>query len=95
MPTPRATRTATATAGFTVLGVVYQNDEGAPVSESDVVTYAAATGVNYPILSDPNEVGRRFEVDNGIPSLTLLGPGPEVLIRDGYVSTGDIVDALP
>ena len=40
-------------------------------------------------------MSNRFEADGGIPTLSLLKPGAEVVIADGMVSESDIEAALP
>jgi hypothetical protein len=55
-------------------------------------------GLTHPVVADSGfGVTTRF-VDGssiGLPSLSLLGPGAEVLIRNSWVSASDIESALP
>ncbi len=77
-----------------------ENAEGQTPSTEDLYDWAtSAAGVdggNHPVVADSGwGVDNRFEADGGIPTLTLLGPGAEVLIADGYVTGADIEAALP
>jgi peroxiredoxin len=81
--------------GLQVLGLVYENSSYEAPSSIELKSHHDDLGLSYPLLADPDQVGSRFEEDNNIPSLSLLGPGPVVLIRDGSVRSSDIEDALP
>ena len=55
-------------------------------------------GLTHPVVADPDfGVTTRFVDGNsiGLPSLSLLGPGAEVLIRNSWVTASDIESALP
>ncbi|GEM_PF-2428752 len=81
--------------GLQVLGLVFEDGNGDPATQGDVASVADSLGVSYPLLADPDMEGVRFEEDNFVPSLTLFGPGPEVLIRDDRIDNDDIEEALP
>lgn len=40
-------------------------------------------------------MGNRFEQDQGIPSMTLLGPGAEVIVVDSFSAESEIESVLP
>ena len=47
------------------------------------------------MTADDAAVWTRFEVDYGIPSLTLLGPGAVVIAADDMSAVSQIPEALP
>jgi hypothetical protein len=52
--------------------------------------------LTYPVLVDDQGVGMRFEVDDEVPSFTLIGPGAVVLaVDDNKLTTTDIENNLP
>ena len=50
-----------------------------------------------PLLSAAKQLFARYSArgELSLPSMTLIGPGAEVLIADGDVEESDIEDALP
>lgn len=67
-------------------------------SQQDLAAWADTFGLNHPVLSDPDyAVTARF-VDGGtigLPSMTLLIPGVEVLKRDATITENHIKLNLP
>jgi hypothetical protein len=73
-----------------------ENNESATPSKEDLQSWAEEYAVTHPLVADENwAVSNRFEADGGIPTLSLLKPGAEVVIADGRVSESDIEAALP
>jgi hypothetical protein len=70
------------------------NNSGATPSQEDLETWANTYGLSTPVLSDAKGASYRFEVDNYIPTTSLLGPGMEVLIVDGQVTSAAIEEAI-
>ena len=70
------------------------NNSGATPSQEDLESWATTYGLTTPVLSDAEGVSYRFELDNYIPTTSLLGPGMEVLIVDDHVTSADIEEAI-
>jgi peroxiredoxin len=70
------------------------NTSGVP-GQADLQNWANGYGLTFPILSDPNwQVCNGFEVDNYIPSYTLIDREMKLVIRDGYPSASIIASEL-
>ena len=65
--------------GLMVMQALFQNNESAVPTAEDLATWADTYSATFPILSDDSGVGNRFELDGGIPTLTVIGPGAEVV----------------
>ncbi len=80
---------------FLAVYLIAEDIEYNATTTEDAAVWADTHGLTFPVLADANwEVGNRFEVGNGIPSYSLLGPGMEVLIKDGTVTDADIEAAI-
>ena len=77
--------------GFIVLSLLFDISTG----EQAMAWAEANGGLTYPILIDDQGIGSRYEVDGGVPSFTLIGPGAEVIAVDGAISNLDIEAHLP
>ncbi len=75
--------------GFIVLFLLYDVDHW--LEAHDWVQDNGS--LTYPVLVDNQEVGTRFEVDDEIPSFTLIGPGAVVLATDANDLTTEDIDA--
>ena len=81
--------------GFLAIYLIAEDAESNATDTDDAAVWADTYGLTFPVLADAGwTVGNRFEVDFGIASYSLLGPGLEVLIKDGNVSDADIEAAL-
>lgn len=84
--------------GFIVITLLGENTFGQTPSQGDLQDWASSFGIDHPVVADPGfGVASRF-VSGGslyLPSTSLLGEGVEVIKRDAFVSTNDIVNALP
>ena len=79
-----------------VLQVLGENNSGSAPSQEDLEGWADSGGQTFPVLSDPGwSLANRFEVDYGIPTFSLIGPGMEVIAVDDWNSEGMIPDYLP
>jgi len=80
-----------------VITLITENYLQEPPSQEDLNTWADEYGQTFPVLSDAEPVALRYtERDSlSLPSISLFGPGAEILIADGNVSEDDIVAALP
>ena len=84
--------------GFLVITLLGENSFGQTPSQGDLQDWASSFGIDHPVVADPGfSVASRFVTGGSLylPSTSLLGEGVEVIKRDAYVSTADIVDALP
>jgi len=73
------------------MGVYSETDAGALPTTEDLAGWAGTYGIEFPVLEDPNSsIYWRFGTGS-LPSMTLLGPGLEVL-ETGYVAP-DAVEA--
>jgi hypothetical protein len=68
-----------------------------PPNRAELNEWADQYGQTFPVLSDHLEVVNRYSPrgEVSLPSLSLFGPGAEILIADGDVSEEDIISALP
>jgi hypothetical protein len=68
-----------------------------PPNQAELNEWADQYGQTFPVLSDALEVVNRYSPrgEVSLPSLSLLGPGAEVIIADGEVSEADVIAALP
>ncbi len=81
--------------GLMVIGLYTEtNDYELPTSE-DLQGWADTYGLTFAVTADDAAVWTRFEVDYGIPSLTLLGPGAVVVAADDMGAVSKIPEALP
>lgn len=80
---------------FLAIYLIAEDAESNATTTEDAAVWADTYGLTFPVLADANwEVGNRFEVDYGIASYSLLGPGMEVLIKDGSVTDEAIEAAI-
>lgn len=79
------------------ISLITQNYQSEPPSTADLLTWVDDYDQTFPVLSDAEPVVLRYSEREtlSLPSLTLIGPGGEVLIGDGDVTEDDIVAALP
>lgn len=84
--------------GFMVITLVAENYDEQPPTRAELMIWAAAHGIQHPVVADPYyEVTGRYVQGSsiGLPSMTLLGPGAELLSLDTPVDESDIVANLP
>lgn len=84
--------------GLMVITLLGEDAGGRTPDTADLQDWADSFGIDHPVLADPGfGVGARFVNGSSLylPSTSLLGAGATVLARDAYLSTGDILDALP
>jgi len=83
--------------GFMAITLITENYLEEPPSQDDLNTWADEYGQTFPVLSDAEPVALRYtERDSlSLPSISLLGPGAELLVADGDVDEDDIIAALP
>lgn len=75
--------------------LIAEDNESNATDTADAKDWADTHGLTFPVLADAGwTVGNRFELDNYIPTYSLLGPGLEVLIKDGSITDADIEAAL-
>ncbi len=83
--------------GFMAITLITENYQQEPPSQDDLNTWADEYGQTFPVLSDAEPVALRYtERDSlSLPSISLLGPGAELLVADGDIDEDDIIAALP
>ena len=81
--------------GLMIIGIYTQNAESEPPSQEDLQGWAETYGLTFAVTYDDVDVWTRFEVDYGIPLLTLLGPGAVVIAADDMSAVSQIPEALP
>lgn len=82
--------------GLIVIQLLAENNSSATPSEDDLAQWADASGQTHPVVADANwSVSNRFELDYGIPTVSLLAPGMEVVAVDDWASESMIPDVLP
>ena len=83
--------------GFIVVTLITENYDAETPSQDNLEEWAEEYGLTSPVLADGDEVAERYSErgELSLPSMTLIGPGAEVLIADGDVEESDIEDALP
>jgi hypothetical protein len=81
-------------AGLMVLAVYSETEEGALPTADDLAGWASRYGItDTPVMADANSaIYWRFGTGS-LPSMTLLGPGMEVL-ETGWVDEGQIAEHL-
>lgn len=80
--------------GLMILDFLGENASGGAPDQATLVSWA--DGHDYAVLADPNwAISSTGYVSGGIPAISLLGPGAEVIILDGYPQATDIEAALP
>ena len=63
---------------------------------SDLQLWANEFGIHHAVAADPGfAVSRLYNPDNEIPSMTLLGPGAEIVILDQLITEAQILPHLP
>lgn len=65
-------------------------------TEEDLASWADQYGLTFPVVADEGwAIDNRFEQDGGIPTVTLLGPGMEVVAVDTWEAESLIDGVLP
>jgi len=83
--------------GLVVVTLLGEDRVGMPPQLDELETWVDALNLTHPVVADPNlETTYRFVVGNsvGLPSMTLLGRGMEIIIANQWVDDNDIVGAL-
>lgn len=79
-----------------VINAIAENGDYEPPTQEDLVAWADEYGMTFPVVHDEAwGIENRFREDNGIPTISLLGPGAEVVIRDQWVTEAQIEEVLP
>lgn len=84
--------------GFIVITLLGEDMSGRTPAQSDLADWANSFGLTHPVVADANwNVTSRYlrSASFSIPTMTLLGAGPEVILRDTWVSESQIVNNLP
>ena len=81
--------------GFIVVSLMFNDNDYETPDTDDLKSWADNYGLTSPVVADDGSaVGNRFEADGYIPSKTLLGPGAEVVVVDGDISSTTIDELL-
>jgi len=81
-----------------VITLIGENGSGQAPSRAELQEWVDRFGLGHPVVADPGfGVTSRFVVGGsiGLPSMTLLGPGAEVIVADGRVNEQAVLAALP
>ncbi len=81
--------------GLMIIGIYTETVENELPAQEDLQGWADTYGLTFAVTADDAAVWTRFEVDYGIPSLTLLGPGAVVIAADDMSAVSQIPEALP
>ena len=84
--------------GLMIITLLGEDESGGTPGVENLETWADQYGQTFPVVADAGYgVVTRYVSGGsiGLPSITLLGPGAEVVIADGYPQTADIEAVLP
>ncbi len=83
--------------GLIIITLLAENSYGGTPSQADLEDWEAEAGYSgAPVLADPGwGTESKYEQDGYIPTVSLLGPGAEMLIKDVNVSESQIKQVLP
>lgn len=82
--------------GFIAITLLGEDENSQPPDNDDLNAWAEQAGITHPVLADGSwGVSNRYEQDGGIPTLTLVAPGGELVMVDQYVTDADIEAVLP
>jgi len=84
--------------GFIVITLIGETNSGGPPSQADLKEWADRFGLEHPVVEDPGYgVAGSFVQGTsiGLPTMTLLAPGGEILVADGFVTAQHVLQALP
>ncbi|MEM6929210.1 MAG: TlpA disulfide reductase family protein, partial [Myxococcota bacterium] len=84
--------------GLMVITLLGETASGGTPGQSDVQAWADAYGISHPVVVDPGYgVAASFVVGGtiGLPTMTLLAPGAEIVAADRRVNQADILAVLP
>ena len=79
-----------------MITLLAETNSGSAPEQGNLQSWASAPNndLTFPVLSDPGwGVSNRYEIDNGIPTYSLIGRDMQILIRDGWPSPSDISSA--
>ena len=80
-----------------MITLLAETNGGQAPEQADLESWAEAPSqdLTFPVLSDPSwTISNRFEVDNGIPTYSLISRNMEILIKDGWPSASDLSNGL-
>ncbi len=84
--------------GLMIVTLLGETDSGSLPAQENLAGWADQYGQTFPVVADASfGVGARFVEGSsiGLPSVSLLAPGMEVVIADGRPSEQDIEAVLP
>lgn len=82
--------------GFVPIVLLAENEDYEAPSEDDLADFLSSSGLDAPVLADPDFAVGSSYMTGPLPSLTLLGPGAEIrLVDQSSVAASDIEAALP
>ena len=82
--------------GFLPITMLTETLDEVPPNQTDLNTWADTYGQTFPVLSDDQGIVDSFSPRGSVslPSLSLIGPGMEVIIADGEIEEEDVIAAL-
>lgn len=84
--------------GFIVVTLLGENSFGNTPSQDELMQWADAFGIGHPVVADPGWGTTIRYIDGysiALPSMHLIAPGGEVLVRGGWVSEQQVQQNLP
>ena len=84
--------------GLMIITLLGETDSGSLPAQENLAGWADQYGQTFPVVADGSfGVGARFVEGSsiGLPSISLLAPGMEVVIADGRPTAQDIEALLP
>ena len=84
--------------GLLFITLMGENNSGQTPDLGELQEWAGLYGLNFPVVADVGfEVSFRFATGNtvSLPSYTLIAPGGEIVIAEGWVGESDILQHLP
>ncbi|MCB9761255.1 MAG: redoxin domain-containing protein [Alphaproteobacteria bacterium] len=80
--------------GFMIIDLLLETADGSAIDQEALVRWA--DGHEYAVLDDTNgPISHQGYVNGGIPAISLIAPGGEIVILDGSPSASDIEAILP
>ena len=80
---------------FLIISTITENAADVTPAQADLELWATEYDLSTPVIADDGAaIAQLFQDVDGVPTVSLLGPGPTVLIRDGEPTEEDIDAAI-
>ncbi|NCG20743.1 MAG: hypothetical protein GWP91_17175 [Rhodobacterales bacterium] len=84
--------------GFIVITMIGENLQSESPSQADLVEWADSLGLSHPVVADPGMATTFSFVEGnsvGLPSMTLIAAGGEILYADDWLGESEVSSNLP